>query len=317
LGPFPVFSVTNFKGDMVKNWHFSQNFSPENAEELFLVDLDTDWKGAAVDLPANLEDCSRETATSFKKKVLQAQQAQRDGQCWVLNLTHALDGEWDSPEALLATFNRFLESEPPHFGGVVWTKDLKLASFSPEIFLRQRDNELQAFPIKGTGTKSFLKTSEKEIAELAMVTDLLRNDLGQIAEKVWVNGERTIFPQGSFYHAQSEIVARVAPENFSMTSYQRLLPAGSISGCPKKRVVGIIESLESFDRGFYTGTFGIRFSPTESVFNILIRTLFAHKDGWRFPVGAGITIDSDPESEWEETLQKAESLVQLAQPNLS
>ena len=87
------------------------------------------------------------------------------------------------------------------------------------------------------------------------------------------------------------------------------MQAGSISGAAKDRVVGKSFEVESFDRGFYTGTFGIKFAPDRAVWNVLIRTLFLEGNCWRFPVGAGITYQSDPVSEWKETLAKAANLI--------
>jgi para-aminobenzoate synthetase component 1 len=181
---------------------------------------------------------------------------------------------------------------------------------SPETFLVQSENQLKTYPIKGTGTKDFLEHSEKEISELHMITDLMRNDLGKICNKVWLERERYLTEEAGFYHARAEVCGTLAQSALSWKDYKELLPAGSISGAPKARVLKLLKTAESFDRGFYTGTFGVRLSPQKSIFNILIRTLFidAVQNTWNFPVGAGITIESDPKSEWQETLQKAQIL---------
>ncbi|MCF7812405.1 chorismate-binding protein [Candidatus Gracilibacteria bacterium] len=236
------------------------------------------------------------------------QSASEQGDIWVLNLAHELSEELSDEKLLLSLYHSFLELKKNHCGGVVWTVEQKMCSMSPEVFLTQKGNILSTFPIKGTGDREYLEQNEKEISELAMVTDLLRNDLGQIAKKVWVENERVLVDRKSHWDAHSEIYARLPQNNISWEQFEMLLPAGSISGAPKKRVVEKILELENFDRDFYTGTFGVRFSPEESIFNILIRTLFAQDGKWRFPVGAGITYESDAVAEWQETLQKAEIL---------
>jgi anthranilate/para-aminobenzoate synthase component I len=127
---------------------------------------------------------------------------------------------------------------------------------------------------------------------------------------VWLQRERYLTPENNFYHARAEVCGTLPTAELEWDAFKKLLPAGSISGAPKMRVLRLLKELESFDRDFYTGTFGVRLSPKKSIFNILIRTLFLDEElkTWSFPVGAGITIESDPVAEWKETLQKAEIL---------
>ncbi|MCF7917838.1 chorismate-binding protein [Candidatus Gracilibacteria bacterium] len=331
-GPFPFFSLTSFKGDMKYFWYFENTLSSIECAELENKEFPQVLNNIIGELTFDLAQCSNETEESFVAKAKRVRHAAENGDVWVLNLAHQLSGKMENETVLLSLFYRFLKLQKDHCGGVVFTNEQKMCSMSPEIFLHQKGQTLSTFPIKGTGTLSYLKENKKEISELAMVTDLLRNDLGQIAQRVWVEKERVLVNRGDFWDAHSEVFASLGPQaDLTWEMYRKLLPAGSISGAPKKRVMEYISELESFERGFYTGTFGVKFSPTESIFNILIRTLFLNssqpspqpspkgggrkKEGgslWEFPVGAGITYESDPRAEWKETFQKAEILKKVS-----
>ena len=305
LGPFPFFSLTSFEGNKHSFWHFEHSIS---SDEILDKSFEQMCKTSAQNVFNFSSIQDTETEESFCSKIEEVRQLAKNGDVWVLNLAHSLSGELTNEEILLNVFRNFLALEKDHCGGVIWTNEQRMCSMSPEVFLRQEDSTLSTFPIKGTGTKEYLENNEKEIAELAMVTDLLRNDLGKIARRVWVEKKRVIVNRGEFSDAHAEIYAELPSSQLSWKQYQSLLPCGSISGAPKKRVVENVLKLEGFERGFYTGTFGVRFSPTDSVFNILIRTLFLHNKTWQFPVGAGITHKSIAVQEWAETLQKAEIL---------
>jgi len=252
-GPFPFFSITSFLGDKNEFWHFDNWVSNEdgakNGEKSFpqsLQDL------RIFSTKKSLESFSNETKYSFCQKVDRVKKLAEDGDVWVLNLAQEFIGKVEDEKILLTAFWRFLNLKKRHAGGVVWTNEQKFCSFSPEIFLIQDGKTLVTFPIKGTGTKEYLEDSQKEIAELSMVTDLLRNDLGQIAQKVWVENERVLVDRGNHYDAQAQIFAKISNSILVWKDYQKLLPAGSISGAPKKRVVENIFSLESFERKWYT-----------------------------------------------------------------
>jgi|GEM_PF-2225851 anthranilate/para-aminobenzoate synthase component I len=322
-GPFPFFSLTSFDGKAHQFWHFD-NFVSSNDD--LNKSFEQMCKTSAQNVFNFSEALDTDTKESFCKKIETVRQLSEKGEVWVLNLAHSLSGELTDDKELLNVFHNFLKLEKDHCGGVIWTDEQKMCSTSPEVFLRQKENVLSTFPIKGTGTEAYLKNNEKEISELAMVTDLLRNDLGQIAQKVWVEKERVLVNRGDFFDAHAEIYATlpsIPPQEegksvLTWEQYRLLLPCGSICGAPKKRVVENILKLENFDREYYTGTFGVRYSPTDSVFNILIRTLFIEPSPqgrgslkWKFPVGAGITYESIPDREWDETLQKAGVLLQI------
>lgn len=321
---FPKFCVSNFLGDINHAYvfektvtSFDKTFKPQ--ESLSFV-LERFEKADKLILSYDLSHYASETEQSFVKKVKNIQQFEFDGNAWVVNMTQNIVGDLgekgkvkakeDKILLLLSSFYKFLKSGSSVCGGVVITDEQLFCSFSPEVFLKQDGDVISTFPIKGTGRREDLENSEKEVSELHMITDLLRNDFGQICESVEVKRERYLTKEKDFYHAQSEVRGvlkkyRRSSNILTWAHFQRLLPAGSVSGAPKKKVVEKILELENFDRRFYTGTYGVQFSPEKSIYNVLIRTLFLGKKHWYFPVGAGITVESDPELEFAETFDKA------------
>ena len=307
-GPFPLFFAADFKGKQKKfvhfKNHFSKNFPPKISSQI-LEPTKKILESKYFLGDKNFENFSEINEQKFCSQIKSVQSETEKGNIWVLNLAHRFVGESRDCEVLLAGFWRFLKSGRPHSGGVFWDEDLKFASLSPEIFWRQNGTQIKTFPIKGTSaSRQNLQKSKKEIAELRTVSDLLRNDFSQICTNVSLQKSRVLTPNNNFFHAHCEISARLKNPNFSFQDFEKLLPAGSISGAPKKKAVEIIQSTEDFDRKFFTGTFGIRTSAKKSVGAILIRTCFWEKNHWIFPVGAGITFFSDPKKEWQETIQK-------------
>lgn len=202
------------------------------------------------------------------------------------------------------------------FGG------LKVASASPECFLRMSGRHISTYPIKGTRPRKAdpqsdqlsayeLMTSSKEIAELVMITDLERNDLGQVCEfgSITVPDLLRLERFEQVYHLVSTIEGQLRPGISHVQALRACFPGGSISGAPKKRALEIIRELEPFPRGLYTGAIGYFGFNGESQFSIAIRTAVFEKETAHFHVGAGIVADSHPEKEWQETLDKAAGLL--------
>jgi para-aminobenzoate synthetase component 1 len=173
-------------------------------------------------------------------------------------------------------------------------------------------------PIKGTRPRSAdanrdaqltyeLQTSAKEMAELVMITDLLRNDLGKVCEFGSVNVPELVrlerFPQ--VQHLVSTIEGRLRPNGTHFSAFASCFPGGSITGAPKIRAMEIIDELEPISRGPYTGALGYLGFNRESQLSIAIRTAICKEGTAYFHVGAGIVADSAPEAEYEETLAKA------------
>ena len=187
-------------------------------------------------------------------------------------------------------------------------------SFSPERFVKIENNKIYTYPMKGTIEAHILNAEEKilnnqkELAEHTMVVDLLRNDLGMIANNIKVNRFRYIDKikagDKELLQVSSEIVGDM-PKNW-VYNWQELLktilPAGSITGTPKKKTIDIIREVENYDRGFYTGIFGI-IDEKNSYLDSAVIIRYVEKGGV-YKSGGGITIDSDLTAEYNEMIDK-------------
>lgn len=192
-------------------------------------------------------------------------------------------------------------------------------SASMERFLLLEGRRVETRPIKGTrarsaGTREQLERellgSTKERAELTMITDLERNDLGQVCEfgsvRVVEHLKTEHYAQVS--HLVSVVQGCLRAEVSHPEAFRMCFPGGSISGAPKKRALEILSELEARPRGIYTGAMGYFGFRGQSQWNIAIRTLVLQGNHAEYGVGAGIVADSEPLSEWEETLAKARSV---------
>ncbi|MEQ1861636.1 MAG: anthranilate synthase component I family protein, partial [Chthoniobacteraceae bacterium] len=160
-----------------------------------------------------------------------------------------------------------------------------------------------------------LITSPKEIAELVMITDLERNDLGQVCDygSVAVRELLALERFEQVFHLVSTVEGRLREEVDHVAALDACFPGGSITGAPKKRAREIIAELEGSPRGLYTGAIGWLGFNGESRFNIAIRTVVVEQGVAHFHVGAGIVADSHPAAEWQETLDKAAGILLAAE----
>ena len=157
-------------------------------------------------------------------------------------------------------------------------------------------------------------TSPKEIAELVMITDLERNDLGRVCEygSVRVTDLLRLETYEQVFHLVSTVRGQLREGVSHVQALRECFPGGSISGAPKKRALEIIRELEPYPRGIYTGAIGYFGYNGESQFSIAIRTAVFEQERASFHVGAGIVAGSIPENEWQETLDKAKGLLLAA-----
>lgn len=187
--------------------------------------------------------------------------------------------------------------------------------FSPEKFIEIFDNKVYTYPMKGTinanikNAKELLLNSEKELSEHTMAVDLLRNDLGKISKNIKVEDFRFVeeiqLKEKSLYQTSSKISGNLE-ENWQETLGDillNLLPAGSITGTPKKSTIEILKKIEDYDRGFYTGIFGI-FDGNSLQSFVLIRFIEEINGELFFKSGGGITLLSDINLEYEELINK-------------
>jgi para-aminobenzoate synthetase component 1 len=197
-----------------------------------------------------------------------------------------------------------------------------IGSVSPELFLCKRGRDVLTRPIKGTRPRTRdpvldrayreqLLASEKDAAELAMIVDLHRNDLGRVCDfgSVRVQHARRLETHPTVFHTVADVSGRLRPGCDGLDLLRACFPAGSISGVPKIRALEIIDELEPVARGVYTGTVGVLGLGGQMTFNVAIRTLQFCGQNATLYVGGGIVADSEPAEEYEETLAKARGIV--------
>jgi len=224
-----------------------------------------------------------------------------------------------------AFYEALRHHSPAPLAAYINLDDRVVASASPETFLRMEGRRILTRPIKGTRPRSAepasdialateLRTSAKENAELTMITDLERNDLGRVCEfgSIRVREQNVLERFAQVHHLVSTIEGTLRAGVGHLDALRACYPGGSISGAPKKRALEIIAELEPHPRGLYTGAMGYLGVGGVSQFNIAIRTAVFESGKATFHTGAGIVADSDPESEWEETRTKASGLLAAA-----
>jgi aminodeoxychorismate synthase component I len=239
------------------------------------------------------------------------------GDIYQVNLTQAFEAE-ATGGSLFGLYETLRDLSPAPMAAWLSLADREVLSSSPETFLRFSGRRVETRPIKGTRPRFphpdddlrsayELQTSPKEIAELVMITDLLRNDLGQVCEfgSVEVADLLRLESLAQVHHLVSTVQGTLRPDCDALDALAACFPGGSITGAPKKRAMEIITELEPQPRGLYCGAIGYLGRNGESCFNIAIRTLVRDGSRVRYNVGAGIVADSDAAMEYEETLHKA------------
>ncbi|HOT44001.1 MAG TPA: aminodeoxychorismate synthase component I [Spirochaetota bacterium] len=231
---------------------------------------------------------------------------QLSGETYLANLT------FPTPISINLTLKDiFFRSQAPYR---LWCRD-RFVVFSPEPFIRIDNGVISSFPMKGTidasipGARELLLDDEKEHAEHVTIVDLIRNDLNMVATNVAVKRFRYIETvethAGSLLQASSHITGTL-PDDYRErigTIIGALLPAGSVTGAPKKKTVEIIRETETYDRGYYTGICGYcDGSRLDS--GVMIRFIEKNGDKTIFKSGGGLTVYSDPEREYREMIDK-------------
>jgi para-aminobenzoate synthetase/4-amino-4-deoxychorismate lyase len=201
----------------------------------------------------------------------------------------------------------------PRFAAWVRLPDgRELVSASPELFFETEGGRVHAQPMKGTarpGARGELQASEKDRAELAMITDLLRNDLAPVCleKSVRVENPRRVLELGYALQTVSDVVGDLSPQSTPLAVLAALHPGGSVTGAPKRAALEMIGALEPTGRGAYCGALGL-WEGERSVFSLLIRTAQRSGAGWIYGVGGGVVYDSTPEGEWAELQVKLGAL---------
>lgn len=218
------------------------------------------------------------------------------------------------PPDPLALAVRLAEGNPAPYAATVSLPGLTVVSASPELYLSRDGDVVESRPIKGTGVTA-ADLLEKDYAENVMIVDLVRNDLGRVAEvgSVSVPALCEVEEHPGLVHLVSTVRARLAPEYGWPELFSATFPPGSVTGAPKSSALRIIDELEPEPRGPYCGTVGwVDADRRRASLAVGIRTFWLVSDEIRFGTGAGITWGSDPRREWDETELKASRLIALA-----
>lgn len=263
------------------------------------------------------------TKADYTAAVRRAQAYIAAGDIYQVNLSHPWRAQWPAGEDFLPYYLRLREISPAPHAACLNLDGTTIMSASPELFLKMDGRTITTRPIKGTRPRfpddpardvqsaRDLLACEKERAELLMITDLERNDLGQVCEfgSVQTPDLWRVESFAQVYHLVSTVTGTLRSEISHAEAFRACFPGGSISGAPKKRALEIIAELETHPRGIYTGAIGYFGFDGTSQWNIAIRTAVQRGDEISFHAGSGIVADSIPDREWEETLHKASGIL--------
>ena len=241
------------------------------------------------------------------------------GDVYQINFTQPIIFEYIGES--LDLYMQIKDKANPEFGFFLDIDDMQFLSFSPEKFFTKNNKIIKSYPIKGTIKRlnnlekdykqiHQLQNSLKDKAEHLMIVDLIRNDIGKIAQfsSVKVNNLFNIKTFETIHHMESEVVGEPRKEIKEGDIIKSLFPGGSITGAPKYRAIQIIDDLENYDRGLYTGCLGTVMGNGDMDFNICIRTMTVENKTATYPVGGGIVWDSKSELEYDEAKEKANIL---------
>ncbi|WDP92668.1 MAG: aminodeoxychorismate synthase component I [Desulfobacter sp.] len=288
--------------------------------ETFLARMDYPWEpsGFSIDFRGFTSSFSRDEYMDAVAKVIQYLRA---GDIYQANLSQRFETGFSGD-----TYSLFLElfrRNPAAFFSYINAGNHQVVSTSPERFIQVADRAVETRPIKGTiarcadpdadkanGRK--LSSSLKDDAELTMIVDLMRNDISRVTEagSVEVVEHKRLEPYENVFHLVSVVKGTLQPDKTAVDLIRGTFPGGSITGCPKIRAMEIIDELEPVKRHVYTGSIGyISFHGTMDL-SIAIRTATVFDGRLIFSVGGGIVYDSDPEKEFQETLDKGKTIME-------
>lgn len=260
----------------------------------------------------------------YEKKIDRIKKYLENGDIYQVNLTERFEAETSISSPFL--YHRLRQISPAPYAAFINAGPFQILSASPESFLNLYKNTLETRPIKGTirrdedpkkdaQLREKLIHSAKDQAELLMIVDLERNDLGRICVPGSVKVE-PLFALESFsqvHHLVATVKGKLKEGVTPVRALQSLFPGGSVTGAPKIRALEIIRELETSPRSVYTGALGFMGYNGNAQFNIPIRTLTKVEDKVYFHAGGGITIGSEPRAEYEEMLLKAEGIIKTLQ----
>lgn len=245
----------------------------------------------------------------------------RSGDIYQANLTQRFECELE--ETPFELYTKLRSINPAPFASFIDFGEGCIVSSSPERFIKLKNNIIETRPIKGTrprgktpeediANREELQLSEKDKAELLMIVDLERNDLGKISKTgtVKVTDLFHLEEYSTVYHLVSTVIGEIKDEYDAVDCITATFPGGSITGAPKIRSMEIIDELEPTQRNIYTGSIGYIGFNGDMDLNIVIRTIVCKDNKAYFQVGGGIVWDSDAELEYQETLHKARAMME-------
>lgn len=253
---------------------------------------------------------SSQSQEHFESNVDLIKQRIAQGDIYQVNLCRVLTA--DSDQSLLGLAVKLQQANPAPFATYLKLPGIEIASASPELFLERKGEVIKTTPIKGTAKDD--NFGDKDRAENVMIVDLMRNDFGAICEPGSVDVPRLLASEShpGLFHLVSDVTGRLQKGLNWNQILSPLLPAGSISGAPKSSALKVISEIEKIDRGPYCGVIGW-IDNDQALLSVGIRIFWSVADGKiNFGTGAGITWQSDPNSEWEETELKAKRLIAIA-----
>lgn len=243
----------------------------------------------------------------------------RNGDCYQANYTFPLSSTFFGNA--WPYFLRLIEAHRSRYGALVHMGSSLHCSASPELFFERRGSQVICKPMKGTCERgltaqldrenaAWLEHSQKNRAENVMILDMIRNDLGKIAEpgSVQVTNIFEVEPYPTVHQMTSTV--RASTSSTFVDLFKALFPCASITGAPKKRCMEILQNLEPFQRNMYTGCLGFMTPTGYSRFSVAIRTVSidVHRNRAVFGTGSGIVWDSEPEQEYRECMSKVQFL---------
>jgi para-aminobenzoate synthetase component 1 len=274
------------------------------------------WPGPRWQGPPAASWTSSLDRDSYEKGVETIRQAIAEGDVYQVNLCRVLSAPMPAGADVAALGAALAEGNPAPYSAVVRVPaaGVHVASASPERFLRRDGTRVWSSPIKGTAATAdgFLA---KDRAENVMIVDLVRNDLGRVCEPGSVEVPGLCVPEThpGLFHLVSTVTGRLRAGVGWSELLAATFPPGSVTGAPKIAAIETIERLEAAPREVYCGAVGwVDADRGCGELNVAIRTFWVSDGRLRFGTGAGITYDSTPAGEWEETELKARKLMELA-----
>ncbi len=241
------------------------------------------------------------------------------GDCYQVNLTRKFYGEFEYAPNPLDIFAKLYGISPnPYSMLYVFNGNRAVASSSPECFLTRKNNEIFSTPIKGSLNSQYdisQLNNFKDKSENLMITDLVRNDIGKVTRKVWVENFQHTQTFSQVHHMSSKICGDLNTGVSNAECFKATFPAGSMTGTPKIKAIQIANKLEGIQRGIYSGCLGVVDDDSQFDFGVVIRTIILDGKNFEFQIGGAVVFDSTPQGEFYETIIKAQPILQTLNIN--